>query len=139
MAAHNELGRWGEMIARRFLILHDYNIRSFDWRDGHHELDIVAEKLGFLIFVEVKTRSSDRFGKPEEAIDRDKVRYLKLAANAYMAREKVDMPCRFDVISIVTEGDSYRLRHIKDAVHADSRYQVQEYRGMNESFPSLRN
>ena len=139
MAAHNDLGRWGEMIARRFLILHDYNIRSFDWRDGHHELDIVAEKLGFLIFVEVKTRSSDRFGQPEEAIDRDKVRYLKMAADAYMMREKVDMPCRFDVISIVREGDAYRLRHIKDAIHADNWYSAQEYRAFNDSLPSLRN
>lgn len=139
MAAHNDLGRWGEMIARRFLILHDYNIRSFDWRDGHHELDIVAEKLGFLVFVEVKTRSSERFGLPEEAIDRQKELYLKMAANAYMMREKVDMPCRFDVISIVREGDAYRLRHIKDAIHADNWYSVQEYRAFNDSLPSLHN
>ena len=112
MAAHNDLGRWGEMIARRFLIFHDYHIRSFDWRDGHHELDIVAEKLGFLVFVEVKTRSTLAFGDPLEAIDRRKVqKYRKMAEEYIIRRRLFDKDVRFDAVGIV--GDS--INYVPDA------------------------
>ena len=55
MAIHNYIGSWGEMMAQRYLLLRDYHIRDVDWHCGHCDLDIVAEKLGFIIFVEVKT------------------------------------------------------------------------------------
>ena len=57
MAAHNELGKEGELLAANHLQSEGYVIRHRNWRCGHKELDIVAEKDGTLVFVEVKTRN----------------------------------------------------------------------------------
>ena len=64
MAAHNELGKEGELLAANHLQSEGYVIRHRDWRCGHKELDIVAEKDGTLVFVEVKTRKDVLFGLP---------------------------------------------------------------------------
>ena len=70
MAAHNELGKWGEDTAAAFLEEKGYQIIERDWKSGHHDLDIVAKEDNTLVIVEVKTRRSRLFGDPEEAIDR---------------------------------------------------------------------
>ena len=68
MAAHNELGKEGELLAANHLQSEGYVIRHRNWRCGHKELDIVAEKDGTLVFVEVKTRKDVLFGLPEDAV-----------------------------------------------------------------------
>lgn len=66
MAAHNELGKWGEAEAAEYLRRHGYVIRDTDWRFGKRDLDIVAvtEDAQCLVFVEVKTRKSDKVQTP---------------------------------------------------------------------------
>ncbi|MBQ8099496.1 MAG: YraN family protein [Bacteroidaceae bacterium] len=118
MAQHNDTGRWGESMAQRYLLLHDYHIRHVGWHAGHCEIDIVAEKLGYLIFVEVKTRSNDRFALPESAVDRTKMQHLLRAARNYVAFYHLEMPHQFDIISIVGTPDAYRVTHFKDAFDA---------------------
>lgn len=115
MALHNELGKLGETVAAEYLLMHGYHIMDVGWRIGHLELDIVAEKLGFLIIVEVKTRSSDTFEKPEEAVDKEKRERLLKAGNAYIKYHNLEMPCRFDIISVVGEGEPFRINHIRNA------------------------
>ena len=69
MAAHNELGKWGEELAATYLEEKGYVILERDWKSGHHDLDIVAKDGDTLVIVEVKTRRNRLFGDPEEAIE----------------------------------------------------------------------
>ena len=79
MAAHNELGKEGEEAASAYLSSRGYRIRHRNWHVGKLELDIIAEKDGELIVVEVKTRRNTRFGLPEEAVTERKIRRIVLA------------------------------------------------------------
>ena len=81
MAKHNELGRLGERVAARFLLMNGYSIIASDWRYGHKDIDLVCNKDGTTVFVEVKTRATDNFGTPEDAVDYRKMRNLVSAAN----------------------------------------------------------
>lgn len=116
MAQHNELGRWGEDYAVRFLQEKGYNIVDRDWHDGHKDLDIVAVYGGWLVIVEVKTRRNDDFLSPELAVDRRKIKNITLAANRYVKSKRIDLPVRFDIIAITgTEENHCRVEHIEDA------------------------
>lgn len=115
MALHNELGKDGEDLAAEYLIEHGYRIRHRNWRCGKKELDIVAQKDGVIVFVEVKTRSNDRFGLPVESVTEQKMRRLMNAANTYVNCYKLDFPVRFDILSIVGVSSDRQLIHIEDA------------------------
>ena len=84
MAAHNELGQWGENLATEYLRSKGYVIIDRDWRSGHRDLDIIAEDDDVVVFVEVKTRRNNFFGEPEEAIDFRKQRSLQQTINHYV-------------------------------------------------------
>lgn len=62
MAAHNELGKWGEDMAAAYLQEKGYSILERDWKSGHHDLDIIAQEGNTLVVVEVKTRRNRLFG-----------------------------------------------------------------------------
>ena len=72
MATHNELGAKGETMAVQFLMAKNYQIVAINWRWQKAEVDIIAQINDTLVFVEVKTRSSDTFVKPEEAVHEKK-------------------------------------------------------------------
>ena len=115
MAAHNELGKWGEDLAASYLEEQGYEILERDWKSGHHDLDIVARDENSLVNVEVKTRRNRLFGDPEEAIDYKKRLSLQSAANHYVKSHRTKAPVRIDVISIVgTIGNTPEIDHIKD-------------------------
>ena len=115
MAAHNELGKWGEDLAAKFLEEQGYEILERDWKSGHHDLDIVAGNEEGLAIVEVKTRRNRLFGDPEEAIDYKKRLSLQSAINHYIKAHHIKAPVRFDVISIVGAiGSTPEIDHIKD-------------------------
>lgn len=118
MAKHNELGKWGEAEAVRFLEAKGYAILECDWRFGKRDLDIVAltEDACTLVVVEVKTRGTDDMKAPEEAVDVKKMRNLAVAANAYVKEHVVAQEVRFDIISIVGTADKMeRIDHLVDA------------------------
>ncbi len=107
-------GAVAEWISARWLQMKGYRILSRNYTVCGGELDIVAKKGDTLVFVEVKYRKNDRFGKADEFVDKRKQKRLKLAALMYMAGNKVNPEKRnhrFDVIAI----DRCRLRHIKNA------------------------
>jgi putative endonuclease len=115
VAAHNELGKWGEDLAAKFLKEQGYEILERDWKSGHHDLDIVAGNEEGLAIVEVKTRRNRLFGDPEEAIDYKKRLSLQSAINHYIKAHHIKAPVRFDVISIVGAiGSTPEIDHIKD-------------------------
>lgn len=108
MAAHNELGKEGEEAASAYLSSRGYRIRHRNWHVGKLELDIIAEKDGELIVVEVKTRRNTRFGLPEEAVTERKIRRIVLATDAYVKRFAIDLPVRFDIITYLAFSSSLR-------------------------------
>ena len=115
MAAHNELGKWGEALAAEFVEKQGYEILERDWKSGHHDLDIIARDEDTLVIIEVKTRRNRLFGDPEEAIDYKKRLSLQSAINHYVKLHHIKIPVRFDVISIVGMiGSTPEIDHIKD-------------------------
>ena len=115
MAAHNELGKWGENLAAEYLQDKGYEILERDWKSGHHDLDIVAKEDDTLVVVEVKTRRNRLFGDPEEAINYKKRMSLQSAINHYVKSHRLGSSVRFDIISIVgTIGSKPEIDHIKD-------------------------
>ncbi len=115
MAKHNELRKEGETEAAEYLISKGYTIRHRNWRSGKRELDIVAQKDGELVIVEVKTRRSDEFGRPEEAITDRKIRNIIISTDAYIQRFEIDLPVRFDVITVTGTEPPFQIEHIEDA------------------------
>ena len=80
MAAHNEFGIEGEDKAANYLIREGYTILDRNWRSGHKELDIVAEKDGTLVVAEVKTRTSSKYGNPEDAVTPRKIIFASIVS-----------------------------------------------------------
>ena len=121
MAKRNEIGRNGESVARTFLEKQGYRVTHTNWHWHHYELDIVAIKDDTLVVVEVKTRSEDYLLAPEEAIDAPKIRRIVAAADAYVRFFNVELPVRFDIITIIKKGEVYEIEHIEDAFYAPCR------------------
>jgi putative endonuclease len=116
MANHNEVGKIGEQLARTFLENKGYSILEINWRYRRAELDLVAKDDETLVFVEVKTRSTDLFGQPTEAISPRKKRLLADAAAACMEHMGHEWAIRFDVISIIYRDEQhYTIEHFEDA------------------------
>ncbi|MDR1526406.1 MAG: YraN family protein [Dysgonamonadaceae bacterium] len=116
MAQHNELGKAGEIAAIEYLKAKAYRIRHVNWRWGPLELDIIAETSDELVFVEVKTRSG-HWDSPEYAVNHAKIRHIISAADSYIKYFNVDLPARFDIISIIGNGQNYEIEHIEDAFY----------------------
>jgi putative endonuclease len=81
-------------------------------------VDIIARDKDELVIVEVKTRSTDAFGDPEEAVTPQKARRLIRAAEAYVLKHNLDIDTRFDIISILVKNGKRTIRHITDAFYA---------------------
>ena len=117
MAEHNELGKEGEDEAAHYLTERGYHIRHRNWRRRRNELDIVAEKDNQLIIVEVKTRRNEAYGHPEDAVTNRKIRTLVSLADAYINKFRLDLPVRFDIITVVGEEGNFRIEQIEDAFY----------------------
>jgi len=113
------LGNRGEELASRKLQSLGYTVRERNWRCAAGELDIVAEKDGALVFVEVRTRRGDRFGTPEESITLAKRTKLIEVAQAYL-EEHNEKGCawRIDVVAIEigAHGEVSRMEIIENAI-----------------------
>lgn len=117
MAAHNDLGKWGEEVAAEFLASNGYTILERDWKDGHRDIDIIARTADeTIVFVEVKTRTFDAIAKPEDAITKQKIKNIGKAANAYVKAYQLWNELRFDVITIIgNRKENAQINHIADA------------------------
>jgi putative endonuclease len=117
MTKKKRIGSIGEIEANAFLIKEGYTILEQNWRFHHAEIDIIAKKNEALIFIEVKARTSDKFGKPEWLVKRQQQRLISNAAKAYMRKVNHEWIIRFDIIGILTNsnGKIIRLTHVKDA------------------------
>ena len=109
---NKKVGNIGEATAVNFLKQKGYKIVELNYTNKLGEIDIVAKENNVLVFVEVKTRSSDKFGFGREAVDIRKQHKLRNVAQGYLKYKKLfDQSCRFDVIEIM--GD--KITHIENA------------------------
>ena len=120
MAEHNELGRIGEDEACYYLVHKGYCLRDRNWRFGHLEIDIVAELFGEIIFVEVKSRRHNEMGEAFRAVTLAKKQNLLAAAREYMKQNRLDAPCRFDIVTVVGEQVPFEVTHYPFAYTGES-------------------
>jgi len=117
MATHNELGNLGEEKASAFLLEKAYLILERNWRKSRFEIDIIAQKEEFIVFVEVKTRSSSVFGEPIEFVSEKKQQMMINAAEVYLElNPQIHQPeVRFDIISVIIANNQVKIEHFPDA------------------------
>ncbi len=116
MADHNDLGDVGEDEAVAYLIKHGYRIKHRNYRFAKAEIDIIAETENWLVMVEVKARTNDTYGRPEEFVTRGKQKHLIRAANQYIEDYPTKKEIRFDIISILLEP-KFQLTHLPEAFY----------------------
>jgi len=112
---HIERGKFGELLAAKYLLRLGFSIIYRNWRYKHCEIDIIAEKSGVIHFVEVKTRYTTTFGYPEESVSRKKFNTLKKGAAAFQYIFKDVKNIQFDVLSIrILQGQEIEYFFIED-------------------------
>ena len=114
MARHNELGAWGEKVAREYLLVQGYAIGAENLRVGNYEIDFIAMKDDRIVFVEVKTRSTD-YTDPLEAVDARKRARLVRAADEYIRSMNIPHEPQFDIITVIGNPEKYEIEHFADA------------------------
>ena len=117
MAQHYDFGIEGEEIAVNSLIKKGYTIRERNWRYRKAEIDILAQKDNVLAVVEVKTRSSNYFGKPQDFVNKKKIQLLTEAVNEYVNKYELDIEVRFDIIAILKNKNQFEIEHLEDAFY----------------------
>jgi putative endonuclease len=113
------LGKEGEDRAAHFLTKQGYRILERNYRTRSGEIDLIALHQGVVVFVEVKTRTSNAFGAPELAVTPAKQRRMVMAAFGYIKHRKLhQVPCRFDVVAISVSAEK-GLELIQNAFEMD--------------------
>ena len=112
-------GDWGEALAAEYLEARGCRIVEKEWRCRLGEIDLIAEKDGMLLFVEVKLRTNLRYGMPREYVTAKKREKLRAAALLYLSMHGLDVPARFDVAEVYTDvhrsAGKTRIRYIANA------------------------
>ena len=115
MITKAETGRRGEDIAVGYLRQNGYLICATNWRQGRYEIDIVAQKMGVVHFVEVKTRNALSLATPEQAVTKTKISALHRAASAYLTKNRVVGDVQFDLLAVDIFPDStFDVRFIEN-------------------------
>ncbi len=112
-------GDWGEALAAEYLEARGCRIVEKEWRCRLGEIDLIAEKDGMILFVEVKLRSNLRYGMPREYVTAKKQEKLRAAALLYLSMHGLDVPARFDVAEVYTDAhhnaSRTRIAYIENA------------------------
>ena len=117
-AAKQAFGELGERVAARWLSRQGWRVVNRRFRSGHRDIDLVVERDGVVAFVEVKARNGDRFGDPVEAVNWKKQKELTRSAQVWIDRHgRSGEDYRFDVVGVLVQGESVRIRHVPNAFH----------------------
>ena len=117
------LGKWGEAKAAEFLRKKKYILLGVNYRTKFGEVDLIAENKNTVVFVEVKLRKNDIFGKPEQFVTKAKQHKINLSARVWLARNPTDKVVRFDIIEIYAPdgiSDNYTINHIENAFYGSA-------------------
>jgi len=115
MAKHNEIGELGEEMAVGYLSDKGYIILERNYRFDRAEVDIIAQDKDQIVIVEVKTRTSDFFGDPQEFVTRGKIKQLVKVADQYLTSKEIDKEARFDIIAVLINKKEKSIEHFIDA------------------------
>lgn len=116
MTINKTRGNYGENLAAHFLENKGFTILERNFRFKRAEIDIIAKKEKLLLFVEVKARTNQNFGFPEEAVNEKKVGLIIMAANHYIHEKHWHGEIRFDIIAISLKG-TVEVVHLEDAFY----------------------
>lgn len=118
MCLKQQRGKRGENLACRYLEKNNYTIIDRNFRCKQGEIDIIAcdGKKKELVYFEVKTRSTLKYGRPSEAVQKTKRKHIIAAAKYYYYKNKIHkIPVRFDVIEVFLNNSNYKINHIEQA------------------------
>lgn len=110
-------GKEAEDMAADFLAQQGYEIIERNFRYKRSEIDLIVRRDNWLIFVEVKMRSSDAFGYPEEFVDYKKAKNIVYGAEQYTYDNKYNGNVRYDVVAISMKNGEPEIRHFEDAFY----------------------
>lgn len=114
--SHILLGRTAEDLALGFLKSNGYRLITRNYRNKFGEIDIIAKDKGTFCFIEVKSRHSDRFGTPQEAVSILKQKKISRTALGFIEEHNLfDQKARFDVVSVLYNKDKPSIELIKNA------------------------
>ena len=131
--SHRAVGAKGERIAARYLKRLGYKIKAKNFRSAHGEIDIIAQKDGRTVFVEVKARTEDpqnasRFGRPANAVNKlKKTRFLSCVF-AYQKKHPESLSCRVDVIEVLLPGKQSTFKK-PQIMHTVAAFGANDYDG----------
>jgi len=113
MSYKQEIGNLGEKLAQKFLISKGYRVLETNFKIRGGEVDLVCRKGKLLVFAEVKTRTNQNFGYPEESFDFKKRQRFQKAVLRYLLRSRYQGPWQVDLISIEIDkiAKKAKLRH----------------------------
>lgn len=118
MSQSKEVARIGERLAAQYLEERGYQILEHNYRLRTGEIDLIAKEGERIVFVEVKTRRTLKFGVPQAAVTLTKQKQIsKLALSYLQTHDMLNVPCRFDVVAIILSSKSTppKLEHIQNA------------------------
>jgi len=116
------LGKRGEAAAREYLQRHGVRILAANFACAAGEIDLIGQERDVLVFIEVKTRTSEAFGPPQLAVHHRKQQQVVRAAQWFLAERRLpEVPCRFDVLGVVFPRDEAppRIHWVRDAFPAE--------------------
>lgn len=117
MAIQQIMGEKGEQIATNYLHKNNYEILERNYRAGRSEIDIICKETNTLVFVEVKTRTSSKFGNPEDFVNEAKAVKIIEGAEVYMLDNGWEGAIRFDIVSVLIYDSMEEVKHFKDAFY----------------------
>lgn len=114
--SNKDLGKKGEELAVKYLKKQGYKIVTLNYQTKLGEIDIIALDKNTLVFIEVKSRTSQKYGLPLEAIDKKKQKQIQRVAELYLKQKNLGhLNCRFDIVSIELNLQKPNICLIKDA------------------------
>ena len=118
MDRRKKTGKRGESIAVEYLITQGYSIIERNWRCAIGEVDIVAQQIDMVVFVEVRTRHGQRFGRAAESLTPTKQQRLISLAETYLQEhdEHANSAWRIDLVAIQLGRGSHYIDHVENAV-----------------------
>jgi len=110
-------GNDGERLASEYLTKNGFTILERNFRHKRSEIDLIVSRANWLVFVEVKARSSVAYGYPEEFVDYEKVKTILAGAMHYMEKINWQGNVRYDIVSVVLKTTGPEITHIEDAFY----------------------